>query len=171
MNTSEFRQQVFNFSDQIYPMVYRLLGNRQSAEDAIQDIMMKLWLKRKTIKDHPNLKGLIVLTARHHCIDMLRRRKKVVHIQQDDIKDETADETNSHFEWQQLNGIINKILNKAPEQQREVFLMKDIDGYDYNEIAYALDLKVGHCRVLLSRVRQFIADELEKNYHYERGTY
>ena len=132
---------------------------------------MKLWLKRKKIQHHPNLKGLIVLTARNYCIDVLRKRIKVVHIKNDEIKDEQIDENNSNFEWDQLNSVINTILEKAPEQQREVFLMRDIDGYDFKEIAYALDIKVEHCRVLLSRVRKFIGNELETTYQYERGTY
>lgn len=171
MNTSEFKQKVFMFSEQLYPMVYRMLGNRQTAEDAIQDIMLKLWLKRKKIADHPNLKGLIVLTARNHCIDVLRRRMKVVSIPDEQIKDEKSHQQDSRLEWQHLNNAITSILKNVPEQQREVFLMRDIDGYAYKDIAFALNITIEHCRVLLSRVRQFIAEELEKNYQYERGTY
>jgi RNA polymerase sigma-70 factor (ECF subfamily) len=170
MDTLDFKQRVFDFSEELYPMVYRMLGSRQSTEDAIQDIMMKLWIKRNKIKNHPNLKGFIILTARNHCIDLLRRKKKVVPILNEDIKDVHGDK-DSTFEWQQLNNVINTILKKAPEQQREVFLMRDIDGYDFKEIAYALDIKIEHCRVLLSRIRRFIAKELETRYHYERGTY
>jgi RNA polymerase sigma-70 factor (ECF subfamily) len=170
MDTLDFKQRVFDFSEELYPMVYRMLGSRQSTEDAIQDIMMKLWIKRNKIKNHPNLKGFIILTARNHCIDLLRRKKKVVPILNEDIKDVHGDK-DSTFEWQKLNNVINTILKKAPEQQREVFLMRDIDGYDFKEIAYALDITIEHCRVLLSRIRRFIAKELETRYHYERGTY
>lgn len=171
MNKSEFRQKIFNFSDHIYPMAHRILGDRQSAEDAIQEIMMKLWLKRKSVQHHPNLKGLIVMTARNHCIDMLRKRMKVVHVRQEDIQDDTREVHVNNYEWQHLFSTINTILQKVPEQQREVFLMRDIDGYDYNEIAFALNIKPAHCRVLLSRVRKYIAKELETTYQYERGMY
>jgi len=171
MDRLEFRQQVFDFSEHLYPMVYRLLGDQQSAEDAIQDIMMKLWLKRHKIKKHPNLKGLIVLTARNHCIDLLRRQKKVVRLETEIVKDTSGKQDNSKLEWKELTAVIDTILQKAPEQQREVFLMRDIDGYAFKEIAFTLNITVEHCRVLLSRIRKFIAHELETRYHYERGTY
>jgi len=171
MKATEFKKKIFDFSDQLYPMVYRLLGSRYQTEDAIQDIMMKLWIKRHKIKTHPNLKGLIILTARNHCIDRLRKNIKVVQVNEEFTKDEKTDNEHSNVEWNQLKCVINTILEKVPKQQKEVFLMKDIDGYAYKEIAFALDINVEHCRVLSSRVRQFIAKELETTYHYERGTY
>ena len=70
-----------------------------------------------------------------------------------------------------MNNIILKILEEIPEQQKEVFLMRDIDGYEFSEIAAALQIKVEHARVLLSRARKQIGLTLEKTYSYERGTY
>lgn len=73
------------------------------------------------------------------------------------------------FEWKELNSIVGKILKKLPEQQREIIIMRDIDGYEFLEIAAALQLKVEHIRVLLSRARKQVSIELEKTYSYERG--
>lgn len=170
MNKTDFKNRVFDLSEHIYPMVFRMLGNHNGAEDAIQEIMMKLWLKRKKIEHHPNLKGLVILTARNHCIDVLRKKMKIIPIENHEFRDAKTHE-DSIFNWEQLNGIIHKILSKAPEQQRDVFLMRDIDGYDFKEIAFTLNITVEHSRVLLSRARKLIAKELETTYHYERGTY
>lgn len=70
-----------------------------------------------------------------------------------------------------VNTIILKILKEIPKQQKEVFLMRDIDGYEFTEIAAAMQIKVEHTRVLLSRARKHIGLTLEKTYSYERGTY
>jgi len=72
---------------------------------------------------------------------------------------------------EELNIIILKILEEIPEQQKEVFMMRDIDGYEFIEIAAAMQIKIEHTRVLLSRTRKQIGLTLEKTYSYERRIY
>ena len=55
-------------------MVARMLGNKESAEDAVQEIMMKLWDKRRNLEKHPNITGFVFLTARNYCIDILKKK-------------------------------------------------------------------------------------------------
>ncbi|WP_299046581.1 sigma factor [uncultured Polaribacter sp.] len=68
MNKENFKLKVFSLSERIYPMVARMLGSID-AEDAIQEIMFKLWQRRKQVAKHPNIKGLVFLTARNYCIE------------------------------------------------------------------------------------------------------
>ena len=68
-----------------------------------------------------------------------------------------------------LNTIIKKIVKNLPEQQREVIMMRDLDGYEFIEIAAATQLKIEHVRVLLSRARKQVSIKLRKTYRYERG--
>ena len=65
MKTKDFEDKVLSLSDRIYPMVVRMLGNNGSAEDAVQEIMIKLWDRRKKIGNHPNIHGFVFLTARN----------------------------------------------------------------------------------------------------------
>lgn len=170
MTKSEFKHTVFSLSERIYPLVARLLG-KQNAEDAIQEIMLKLWEKRKQVAKHPNIKGLVFLTARNHCIDVLRKRPKMVDDSTPYFKVIKSSNKNDNLEWEELNSIIQKILKKMPQQQKEVFIMRDMDGYEFKEIAAALEIKIEHVRVLVSRARKFIGVSLEKTYDYERGKY
>lgn len=169
MNQEEFRRKVFSQSERLFPMVTRMLGNKSNAEDAIQEIMMKLWVKRKQIGKHPNISGLVFLTARNYCIDLMRKKKLEI----DDVpfrlhilKSEGGQE---QLEWKELTTIIKKILKVLPEQQRAVIMMRDLDGYEFIEIAAATQLKIEHIRVLLSRARKRVTIELEKIYSYEGG--
>jgi RNA polymerase sigma-70 factor (ECF subfamily) len=168
MNKTDFRHQVFSLSERIYPMVARMLGNTADAEDAIQEIMTKLWLKREKLENHPNIKAFVFLTARNYCLDQLRKSKPNLV----DINSATAQLSNNvkhqKLEWKELNKIILNILEKLPAQQKEVLIMRDIDGYKNIEIAFALDLKVEYIRVLLSRARRHVSKELKRNYGYER---
>lgn len=170
MTKQEFKHTVFSLSERIYPLVARLLG-KQNAEDAIQEIMLKLWEKRKQVAKHPNIKGLVFLTARNHCIDVLRKKPLLVDDAASYFKVIKSPNKNDGLERQELNNIIQKILKQLPEQQQEVFVMRDMDGYEFKEIAAALEIKIEHVRVLVSRARKFIGKSLEKTYDYERGKY
>ena len=168
MTKVEFRLKVFSLSERLFPMVSRMLGTRANAEDAIQDIMLKLWIKRKHISQHPNIKGLVFSTARNHCIDILRKKKLDIYDASFQLEIVKSANSREALEWKELNIIIKKIVAQLPEQQREVILMRDLDGYEFLEIAAATQLKVEHVRVLLSRARKQVRVELEKTYSYER---
>jgi RNA polymerase sigma-70 factor (ECF subfamily) len=168
MNTKDFKHKVLSLSERIYPMVARMLGNGANAEDAIQDIMIKLWDKRKQIGQHPNITGFVFLTARNYCVDILKKKRLERNdfvLQINVLETESGQE---QLEWKELNLIIERILKKLPEQQREIMMMRDIDGFEYFEIAEVTQLKVEHIRVLLSRARKQVRIELEKDYCYER---
>lgn len=168
MNKKEFKLKVFSLSERLFPMVSRILGSQMNTEDAIQEIMMKLWLQRDQIDKHPNIQGLVFLTARNYRIDLLRKKR----IEFDDVPFQleihSSSSSQDHLEWTELNTIIKKILRKLPAKQREVLIMRDLEGYEFNEISAALKLTIEHARVLLSRARKQVGIELEKTYNYER---
>jgi RNA polymerase sigma factor (sigma-70 family) len=171
MNSKDFKQNVLSLSDRIFPMVARMLGNSANAEDAIQEIMIKLWVRRKQIEHHPNITGFVFLTARNYCIDLLKKKKPEMDDSSLQLKILESQNGQEQLEWKELNIIIEKILKKLPEQQREIIIMRDIDGYEFIEIAATTELKVEHVRVLLSRARKQVCMELEKTYCYERHSY
>lgn len=169
MNEEDFRHKVFSLSERLFPMIARILGNSAEAEDAIQEIMIKLWGMRKQIGQHPNITGFVFLTARNYCIDLLKKKK--LKIDDNTLQIKVLESENGHekLERKELNIIINRILLKLPEQQRGILIMRDIDGYEFIEIAAVMQLKIEHIRVLLSRARKQVSKELEKAFCYERG--
>ncbi|MBC2843966.1 RNA polymerase sigma factor [Winogradskyella flava] len=170
MTKLEFKNNVFVLSEKLFPMVSRILGSHEKAEDAIQEIMIKIWQKRTKLKNHPNISGFVFLTARNYCLDVLRKNKVEPYGGASPLRIiKSKDENN--LEWQELNKIILDILKTLPVQQKEVFLMRDIDGYDFTEIASALNIKQTHARVLISRARKQIGSALIKTYDYEKGAY
>jgi RNA polymerase sigma-70 factor (ECF subfamily) len=168
MNSKDFKQNILSLSNRIYPMVARIVGNDADAKDAIQEIMIKLWDKRKQIGNHPNLNALVFTTARNYCLDIVKKKrpKLVWHENQPVLEGNTGLE---QFELQELTSVVEQILEKLPQQQKEIMLMRDVDGYEFDEIAAALQLKVEHIRVLLSRARKQVRKELKNLYSYEQG--
>lgn len=170
MTKLEFKNTVFVLSEKLFPMVSRILGSREKAQDAIQEIMIKIWGKRKTLNNHPNINGFVFLTARNYCLDVLRKHKIEAQDNTSHLKIIKSQDKHD-LEWKELNQIISEILKTLPVQQKEVFLMRDIDGYEFTEIASALDIKQTHARVLISRARKQIGNALLKKYNYEKGAY
>ncbi|WP_258100182.1 RNA polymerase sigma factor [Marinoscillum pacificum] len=167
MNSTTFRETILPLSQKIYPVAARMLGNRDDASDAVQEVMLKLWKQRKKLSKHPNITGFVVLTARNHCLDLLKKRQ--IKLVPDAIDINTSSNLSSHseIEWKELNGIIGELIQELPEQQGEVLAMRDLDGLEFAEIAAATGLKIEHIRVLLSRARKHLSTQLKKIYSYE----
>lgn len=168
MTKETFKHTVFSLSSDLLPMVSRMLGNTAVAEDVIQDIMIKLWIKRDQIQKHPNIPGLVFLTARNHCIDLMRKKKICIYDAPFVLDIAMAKTDQDQLEWTELVTIIRKVLKSLPEQQAEVLLLRDLDGYEFTEIAAVTKLNIEHVRVLLSRARKKLSLQLEKIYSYER---
>ena len=119
------------------------------------------------MENHPNVPGFVFLTARNYCFDLLKKNR--IKIDSDSSKLQIVKEPTSQneMEWEELTKIIESLLEKIPEQQREVMLMRDFDGLEFTEIAAALQLKIGHVRVLLSRARKQVGRHLKNTYSYE----
>lgn len=167
MKTKDFEDKVLSLSDRIYPMVARMLGNNGSPEDAVQEIMIKLWDRRKKIGNHPNIAGFVFLTARNYCLDLLRKKHPDMHSNDFQLEMLTTEAIEDHLEWKELVSIIENILKGLPARQCEVMMMRDIDGFEFVEIAAATKLKVEHVRVLLSRARKEVSVQLKNIYSYD----
>lgn len=167
MTQTEFQHTVLSLSDKVYSMVRRMIGNTESAEDAVQEIMIKLWDRRKKLSQHPNIPGFVLLTTRNYCLDLLKKKHPDFDFSEYQLKMLVSENSQNNLEWKELNNIILELLKELPSQQYEVMMMRDIDGLDYTEIAEATNLKVEHIRVLLSRARKQVGAKLKNIYSYE----
>lgn len=156
-------------SERLYPMVARMLGNQANAEDAIQEIMIRLWERRKQIKNHPNLPGFIFLTAKNYCLDKIKKKTPKEDFYEAKHYEFPAGQEQNPLEWKELKQLIEEIINRLPAQQGEIIMMRDLDGLTFNEIAAITSLRIDHIRVLLSRARKQVAKELQKSYCYGKG--
>ncbi len=167
MTSDQFRQKVVSLSTRIYPMAARMLGHDMDAQDAVQEIMIKLWKSRKQLSEHTNLNGFVFLTARNHCLDCLKKKnpEQPFSLYKERIPDRFQDQS----EYKEVLTIIQEIVKELPENQKDVLVFYDLDGLEFEEIAALTGLKVEHIRVLLSRARKLVRERLTKIYSYEQG--
>jgi len=167
MTTEEFEKKVIPLSEKLYPMVARMLGDK-IAEDAVQEIMIKLWNNRGNIHNHPNIPGFVFLTARNYCLDLLKKKRIHVSSYSELYGLQILGKNHDQTEWKELNTLVMGILKGLPKQQAEIMMLRDIDGFDHKEIAAMTNLKIEHVRVLLSRARKKVRVQLKNIYRYEQ---
>lgn len=152
--------------DKMYRLALRLLVSKDSAEDATQEVFLKLWDRKDKIKDYANVEAFVMTMTKNYCLDQLKSKKnnnlKIVHSNYESHE-------KSAFEQLEANDQMDKIrdiLENLPEQQKIIFQLRDIEEYDYEEISEMTNMNQTAVRVALSRARKKIREELLKKHQY-----
>ena len=167
MTTEEFKNSVLPVSRKIYPMLKRILKNEEETRDALQDLMVKLWDKRFELTKCKNQDAYIVTMAKNYSFDLLKKKRPSVMGENEAYQmlnleaGETSHEMKEKFEQ------VQKVIQGLPEKYRTVIEMRDIDGFSFKEIKEMTGFEVPYIRVILSRARQKVKEEVEKIYNYE----
>lgn len=158
MDLQQFEIKILPLKNKIYRLAKALLNNPSEAEDAVQDIYLKLWSSRNELDKAENLTGLSLQIARNHCIDKLRSFNRV---QFSDLVDNDINPSNERSPYEQaeqkdLVNNVKKLISALPEQQRLVIHLRDVEGLEMDEIATITGMTENAIKVYLSRARQSI---------------
>jgi len=166
MTQKEFLNIVMPFKDKVFRLAKRLLVSREEAEDATQEIILKLWKNQEKMSDYKNIEAFSMTMTKNFCLDKLKSKQaqnlKIVHSNYEDhnVSLQKEVEVNDSLDW------VSKIMADLPEQQKMVVQLRDIEQYDYNEIAKMLDMNETAVRVALSRARKTIREKLTNTHNY-----
>ncbi|HSI70346.1 MAG TPA: sigma-70 family RNA polymerase sigma factor [Gillisia sp.] len=166
MNQHTFIKLIDPVKDKIYRLALRLLTSKEAAEDATQDVIVKLWSRNDKLKEYANLEAFAMTVTKNHCLDQLKLKQnnnlKIVHSNYD------SNEINQHRQLEIDDELdqVTRILNSLPEQQKLIFQLRDVEQYDFAEIAEITQMNETAIRVALSRARKKIREELIKKHNY-----
>ncbi|MDR1882495.1 MAG: sigma-70 family RNA polymerase sigma factor [Prevotella sp.] len=135
-----------------------MLRNDIDAEDAVQETFLRLWNVRAQLNAHPNIGGFAMQTLKNICIDRLRSERHNIMIDNITVN-ETALTPYTYTEQNDSVAIIRKIIDALPETQRRIMLMRDVEGYETDEIAEITGTEAATVRVNLSRARKTVRDK------------
>lgn len=168
MTPEEFRKVFLPEGRRLYALAFRYLNNREEAEDAVQEVMMKLWEERRKAGNYENPAAWCTTITRNYCIDVLRRRKRIVQGEISEVQEvmEAGNDLYSHSDGSEAASFINGIVERMKEPYRSAVILRDIEGYSYEEAAETMQTSVGTLRTILSRARKSIREELERIYNY-----
>ena len=166
MTQTEFLNIVLPFKDKVFRLAKRLLVSREEAEDATQEVLLKLWNNKLKIAEYKNVEAFSMTMTKNYCFDKLKSKQaqnlKIVH--------SNYEEKNTPLQKQvELNDSVSwvaKIIAELPEQQKMIIQLRDIEDYDFDEIAKMLDMNNTAVRVALSRARKTIREKLTNTHNY-----
>ena len=169
MKQSEFLNVVMPFKDKLYRLAKRLLVSTEEAEDATQEILLKLWSKKNKMDGYKSVEAFAMTMTKNFCLDRLKSKQasnlKLVHSNYSDDSSNLQNqvEAKDSLSW------VEKIMEELPEQQKLVLQLRDVEEYDFDEIGELLNMKPTAIRVTLSRARKTVREKLMQKHSYGIG--
>ncbi|WP_298366711.1 sigma-70 family RNA polymerase sigma factor [uncultured Lutibacter sp.] len=166
MKQSEFLKTVMPFKDKVFRVAKRLLVSTEEAEDATQELLFKLWKNKSKLKEYNSVEAFAMTMTKNYCFDRLKSKQasnlKLVHsnYQEKDTPLQRRVELNDSV------SLVHKLIENLPEQQKLIIQLRDIEEYEFDEIAKMLNLQPTAVRVTLSRARKTIREQLTKQHNY-----
>ncbi len=165
MTQKEFLDIINPIKDKLYRFSKRIVGISEEAEDIVQEVIIKLWETREKMHTYKNIEAFAVTVTKNRSLDRLRSKQfQNVSLTYESMNNADTSlqkkiETNNDIENIQL------IIEGLPEKQKLVFHLRDVEGYDFEEIEEMLEMNPNAVRTNLSRARKTIRDTL-REYHY-----
>lgn len=165
MTTEEFKHTILPFSRKLYPMLFRILKDEEETRDALQDLIVKLWNKKNDLASCSNQIAYIITMAKNYSFDVLKK-KHTLRIEEYKILNLEAD--GLHPEIKEKYEHVCKAIGKLPEKYRVIIQLRDIDDFSFDEMKEMTGFDVPYLRVILSRARLKVKQEVEKIYDYDK---
>ena len=152
--------------DKMYRLARRLLVSKESAEDAVQEVMLKLWARKEKLSSYDNVEAFAMTVTKNYCLDQLKLKQnnnlRIVHSNYEDGNNSIQ----KNLEVQDDLNWVQKIIENLPEQQKILIQLRDVEQYEYDEIAKMTEMQETAIRVALSRARKKIREEMLKKHRY-----
>jgi RNA polymerase sigma-70 factor, ECF subfamily len=172
MTRADFNDLVRQLSRNLYGYAFRILRNQEEAEDAVQEVFIKLWNMGGKLDKYNSVAALATTMTKNICIDLLRKKKDIVNEDFKELGLKSADNSSPYelLESRESGDILFHIINQLPAIYKDVIELKEIQGLTYEEIADKTKMNINTIRVNLSRARKIIRGEFNKFQYERRGT-
>lgn len=160
MNTDLFKETFIPYHQKLYRIAFRILRDQGNAEDIVQETYIKLWERRKEMKEIENKEAYAVIILRNSCLDFLRKKKAYLSEFEHDIN--SNESLIKEIELKDEIKHVQDLVNLLPPQQRLVMQLKHWDEYTDDEIEEITGMSQINIRVTLSRARKTIREQYQK---------
>lgn len=156
MTEKEYNECVNQYADNVYRFVLKNLRHEEDAKDIVQGTFEKMWVNRLQV-DNERCKSYLFTVAYHQMIDHIRKNKRI-------SLRESFNEDISIMNKSQPDSkrVLQEALNRLNETQRSLVLLKDYEGYNYEEIGKITGLNESQVKVYLHRARLQLREYIVK---------
>ena len=171
MTAEAFKEKILPLNGKLLGFALRYMKDMNDAKDIVQDIYIKLWNMRTALDKYNSVEALAMRMTRNLCLDKIKLNKTVP---LNGYNKENIENNHYNHEMQEELSLavkrVKNIIYQLDEPQKSIILLRDIEGYDYEEIAQIMSMNVNSIRVSISRSRKKIRDILYKKYYnHESG--
>lgn len=156
---------VLPIKDNLYRLARRFLISNDEAQDAVQEVFLKLWKNKEAIKKYRSPEAFAYTMTKNYCLDRLKSKQasnlKLVH-----TNFENRTDLEQHIEAKDGVSLLFKLMETLPEQQKTILHLRDVEQLEFAEIAKITNTSQANVRVALSRARKKIKDLLLKQYNH-----
>jgi RNA polymerase sigma factor (sigma-70 family) len=147
MTEKEYNQCVNEYADNVFRFIMKNLRHEEDARDVVQSAFEKMWINRADV-DNSKCKSYLFTVAYHQMIDHIRKTKRIT------LKEDFKEEARIYDKpVHNTKKILEQALGRLPETQRSLVLLKDYEGYSYEEIGKITGLNESQVKVYLYRAR------------------
>jgi RNA polymerase sigma-70 factor (ECF subfamily) len=158
MTVAEYNKCVDSHSDGLYRFLLKNVKDKDKARDLVQETYARLWTKVEDV-GFEKAKSYIFTAGYHIMIDQIRREKRHHEYQSDEI---ATNERGTSLQYSDLNDILHEALDRLPTVQKSVIMLRDYEGYSYEEIEKITSLNESQVKVYIYRGRLALKDYLVK---------
>ncbi|WP_420150844.1 RNA polymerase sigma factor [Spirosoma sp.] len=171
MDLQAFKQRILPVQGRLFRLAQLFLRNREEAEDALQDVLLRLWTNRQQLDAYHSVEALAVQMTKNLCLDKLKAHSKRKMADEADMLSVQAEGFSPYqqLEFADSADLIRNLIDTMPDQQKLILHLRDVEEYSFEEIEQITGLSVNNIRVILSRARQRLRDNYVKANDYEAG--
>lgn len=154
------------YSQKLYGFAFSMLKNHDDAKEIVQDTFLKIWEKRKMINPLGSLQAFLFSVSYHTAIDLIRKRFKDDQYRtylQDQFSDYESVTEKEPIYYQELIGMLDKIVSELPEQRKKIYLLSREEGLSHKEIAEKLNISVKTVENQITLALKAIRTQLTSN--------
>ncbi len=167
MTRELFETRVLPLQNKLFRYAISIVAGRELAKDIVQEVLIKLWNQREQLDQINHLESWAVRLTRNKALDKLRlRANQTVALKLVDDEPAFHITPDKSVEQQNLIDAIHDLLETLPEKQREIFNLRDLQGYSNQEIEKMLNLDANQVKVYLFRARKKIRSKLNLLINY-----
>jgi RNA polymerase sigma factor (sigma-70 family) len=147
MTLEEYNKAVDQYADNLYRFILKNCRNMEMAQDIVQDSYEKMWMKMDQV-DGEKSRSYLFTTGYHTMLDLLKRDKRNT-----ELNDAGENSLNHTEQYSDVGEVLRDALERLPEIQRTVIMLRDYEGYSYEEIGEITDLTESQVKVYIYRAR------------------
>lgn len=174
-NVDAFEELIKDYKKSAYNIAFRVLRNKEDAEDASQESLIKVFKSIKSFNMQSTFKVWMYRIVVNTCLDFKRKKTiNAVSIDENidlggntEVQREIADDTSNPDAMLEKNynsKIVSDAVNKLDDDYKTIIILRDIQGFTYSEISEILSCNLGTVKSRLNRARKNLKDLLEDEF-------